>query len=49
MKLKKVKIDLKKILRKEANWEHKDFGVVANFISGLGEDGVVKTIVVIED
>lgn len=36
-----MKVDLKQILKDEANWKHGDFGVVAAFISGLGEDGIV--------
>lgn len=41
-----MKIDLKQILKDEANWKHENFGVVANFISGLGKnkDGVVELI-----
>ena len=37
-----MKIDLKQILKDEANWKHENFGIVASFISGLGEGGVVE-------
>jgi len=36
-----MKIDLKQILKEEANWKHSDIGIVARFIAGLGENGVV--------
>ncbi len=40
----KMKIDLKEVLKNEANWQHPDFGTVANFISSLGKnkDGIVE-------
>ena len=41
--MKRYKVDLKQILKESANWEHSNFGIVANFISGLGEDGVIET------
>lgn len=37
-----MKIDLKQILKDNANWKHENFGIVASFISGLGENGVVE-------
>jgi hypothetical protein len=39
--MKTIKVDLKQILKQKANWRHPDFGVVAAFISNLGEEGVV--------
>jgi len=36
-----IKIDLKQILKEHANWKHPNFGIIAEFVSGLGEDGVV--------
>jgi len=39
---KEIKVDLKQILKDYANWKHPNFGIVASFISGLGEDGVVS-------
>ena len=41
-KKKEIKVDLKQILKDYANWKHPNFGIVASFISGLGEDGVVS-------
>jgi len=41
-KKKEIKVDLKQVLKDYANWKHPNFGIVASFISGLGEDGVVN-------
>jgi len=37
-----MEIDLKQVLKEEANWKHYNFGDVAAFISGLGVDGVIE-------
>jgi len=40
-KSKTIKVDLKQILKEQANWTHPYFAITASFISGLGEDGVI--------
>jgi len=37
-------LNYKQVFKDEANWKHPNFGIVADFISGLGEnsDGIVK-------
>ena len=37
-----IKVDLMQILKEQANWKHPNFGIIAAFISGLGEDGVIN-------
>ncbi len=37
-----MKVDLKQILKDEANWRHPDFGTVASFLADLGEKGIVE-------
>jgi len=37
-----IKVDLKQILKEQANWKHPNFGIIAEFVSGLGENGVVN-------
>lgn len=46
-----MKVDLKQVLKDEANWKHSNFGIVANFISGLGEnkDGIIEYPQIKED
>jgi len=40
--MEKYFVDLKQILKEQANWKHENFGIVANFIDGLGEKGIVE-------
>lgn len=42
-----ILVDLKQVLKDEANWEHADFGIVAHFVAGLGKkrNGVVRVMV----
>jgi len=41
-KSKIIRVDLKQVLKEQANWKHPNFGIIASFISGLGEDGVIN-------
>jgi len=40
-KSKTIKVDLKQILKEQANWQHPNFGIIAAFIIGLGNAGVI--------